>query len=600
MQGYRFRTMTRTNPPPLPQRTGPGLTGLGKLVSFLLVAGLIGLGIYVMKKSGGRGAVRDRPIVVQRDGGGGTSAAREAPDNGPPPEALAELQEEVPKLDPPGAYQPKGDTVEIELSEYAGYAGLIAANDGLEPTENSVFFKDHGFKVKLTLSEEESWSALNSGKMAASATTTDVLAVYGKQFQVVVPAQIGFSRGADGVVVRSDIKRINNLKGKILATSQFTEADFFIRYLAQEAGLGLTMLADLRTPPDENTLNLVYCDDAFAAGDLFLEELQSGRNRLAGCVTWAPKTTEVAEASGGKAHILTTNKNLLIVADILIVNRGFAQSHPKMVAGLVDGLIKGNRMVRDNPDAHLDVLVKAFNAGKDPVKDKDDLWDRQSTKEELAKVHLSNLPENLAFFSGAIDAAGSFTGIYNSAVYAYGKELIPNPTPAERFLDLSHLKSLQESGAFKDQQVAIAPIRSEGRSQAVEDNPLLSKDIRFYFLPNSSELDMASQQNIQNLDSIKELLRVSPGSTIVLRGHVDNARVEEFRKSGGEALVRSMALKAMQLSKDRADEVMKRLVERNPNIEKGRLESIGRGWDEPMSPNSDENRRVEVQWFLVE
>ena len=122
---------------------------------------------------------------------------------------------------------------------------MIAANGGLEPNDNSVFAQKHGFKLKINLSEEESWSALNSGKMAASATTADVLAVYGKQFQVTVPAQIGFSRGADGIVVRSDIKRINDLKGKILATAQFTEAEFFIRYLAQEAGLGMNMLDGL-------------------------------------------------------------------------------------------------------------------------------------------------------------------------------------------------------------------------------------------------------------------------------------------------------------------------------------------------------------------
>ncbi len=73
--------------------------------------------------------------------------------------------------------------------------------------------------------------------MAASVTTVDVLAAYGKQLHAVVPVQIGFSRGADGIVVRSDIKRINQLKGKTIATAQFTEVDFFIRYLAQEAGL---------------------------------------------------------------------------------------------------------------------------------------------------------------------------------------------------------------------------------------------------------------------------------------------------------------------------------------------------------------------------
>ena len=69
-------------------------------------------------------------------------------------------------------------------------------------------------------------------------------------FRSSCPAQIGFSRGADGVVVRSDIKRINGLKGKVLATAQFTEADFFIRYLAQEAGLGINMLPDLKARPN--------------------------------------------------------------------------------------------------------------------------------------------------------------------------------------------------------------------------------------------------------------------------------------------------------------------------------------------------------------
>ena len=36
------------------------------------------------------------------------------------------------------------------------------------------------------------------------------------------------------------------------------------------------------------------------------------------------------------------------------------------------------------------------------------------------------------------------------------------------------------------------------------------------------------------------------------------------------------------------------------SIDKSRLQAFGRGWDEPVSEKSDENRRVEVQWFLVE
>jgi len=500
---------------------------------------------------------------------------------------LVETRTDIPRLKAAAPFEVKDNTVVIELSQYAGYAGLVAANGGLDASDQSYFFKKFGFKVKLTLSEEESWSSLNSGRIAASATTADVLAVYGKQFQVVVPAQIGYSRGADGIVVRSEIKRINQLKGKVLATAQFTEADFFIRYLAQEAGLGVNMLADLTTPADPGKINLVYCADAFGAGDLFLRDLKAGRNRLAGCVTWAPKTSEVADQSEGKATILTSNRNLLIIADILIVNKGFAQAHQDMVAGLVEGLLEGNRMVRDNAEPYLDIIGKAMK------------WDRAQTKEELAKVHLANLPENQAFFSGAIDSAGSFGGIFQSANLAYGAEIIKNPADGDRFIDTRFLEAIDKAGKFAGQKVAIAPIRTPGTSSTVEGDPLLTKDIRFFFEPNRSILDMNNKDNVSNLEAINKLLKVSPGSTVLLRGHVDNAMIETFRKQGGEAFVRKQALAAMQLSKDRANEVKKKLLELY-KVDPDRLDSVGRGWEEPAGTDSDKNRRVEVQWFTIE
>jgi NitT/TauT family transport system substrate-binding protein len=376
------------------------------------------------------------------------------------------------------------------------------------------------------------------------------------------------------------------LKGKVLATAQFTEAEFFIRYLAQEAGLEVNGLPDLKTAPDPAKVNLVFCKDAFAAGDFFLREVQSGRNLLAGCVTWAPKTTEVASESSGKAHVLATSRNVLIVADILIVNKGFAQQQPAMVAGLVNGLLEGNRMVREDASACYPVIMRAFK------------WDNAKTRAELGKVHFSNLPENQAFFSGAIDAAGSFGGIYQSAVYSYGSQLLKDPVDGDRFLDLQHLKAVEQSGVYKDQKVAIAPIRS-GSSAPVEGDPLLSKDIRFLFAPNSANLDLTNQGNLKNLEAIKRLLQVSPGSTVLLRGHVDNSMVEDFRKRGGDAFVRQMALKAVDFSRQRANEIKRLLIEKN-GVDAKRLDGMGRGWEEPLGPDHEQNRRVEAQWFTLE
>jgi NitT/TauT family transport system substrate-binding protein len=555
------------------------MTARGKIILTILILGVAGLGAWKWWDRLTQRPGSAPPPVASTN----TNAVADAKDAAAP--ELVETATDVPKLTPPASYQVKDNTVVVELSEYAGYAGFIAANGGLEPNTNSIFFKKHGFLVRLTMSEEESWPALNSGKIAASATTADVLAVYGKQFQVVVPAQIGYSRGADGVVVRSDIKRINALKGKVLATSQFTEADFFIRYLAQEAGLGVNALPDLKTAPDRDKLNLVYCKDAFAAGDLFLRDVKDGGNLLAGCVTWDPKTTEVTDGSGGKAHVLTTSVNLLIIADIFIVNKGFAQEHPEMVAGLVDGLLQGNRIVRDNPESQYDVIGKAFK------------WDRTKTQSELAKVHLSNLPENLAFFSGAIDAAGSFGGIYQAAVYSYGADLIKDPVDADHFADLKNLKALEQSGAFADQKILIKPIRARGA--AVEGDPVLSKDIRFLFAPNESKLELGNEDNKKNLEVIKKMLQVSPGSTVLLRGHVDNSKVEEFRKSGGEAYVRQMAMRSVELSKNRAAEIKRLLVEQS-GVDPARVDIVGRGWEEPVSTDPEQNRRVEVQWFMLE
>jgi NitT/TauT family transport system substrate-binding protein len=303
-------------------------------------------------------------------------------------------------------------------------------------------------------------------------------------------------------------------------------------------------------------------------------------------VTWEPKVSEVVAGSAGQAHVLTTNRNLLIVADMLIVHKGFAEQQPKMVEGLVQGLLEGNRMVRDNPEAYLDVVGRAFK------------WSRDEARAELKQVHLSNLPENLAFFSGAIDEAGSFGGIYQSAVLAYGSDLVKDPPSADRFVDMKYLQAVEKTGLFKEQKVAIAPIRVGGGS-AVETNPLLSKDIRFLFDPNQATLDMSSADNIKNLEAIKKLLQVSPGSTILLRGHVDNGMVEQFRQQGGEAYVRTMALRAMELSKKRAEEIKRLLVEKY-QVDPKRLDIVGRGWEEPSGTDALLNRRVEVQWFTIE
>jgi NitT/TauT family transport system substrate-binding protein len=554
----------------------------GTAITLLLIVALIAMGAWLMlrDKKAPDGAT-DAPATQTASTDGDTTAVVDG--DAPTP---MEPVDGLPTLDAAAAYQPNGNVIDVDISEYAGYAGLVVANGGLDPNPDSFFAKNYGFQVRLTLSEEESWSKLNNGKVAASVTTADVLAALGRQFEVTVPAQIGCSRGADMVVVDTGITSINQLKGKVLAASQFNESEFFIRYLASEANVPVVILRDLDARPSADQLGLVVYEDNDIACDAYEHELATGNARLNGCVGWSPRTDEVIEASSGKAKMLVSNRNLLIIADLLVVNKGFAQAKPDWVKGLVHGLLDGNRRVRDEPEANVATIAKAFK------------WSDADTRDELSKVHLSNLPENQAFFAGTIDSAGSFNGIFQSSVLAYGK-LIKNPADPARFIDAKQLDALKGRAEFAKQTIAIAPIKTRDGG-SLEGDALLSKDIRFFFEPNSATLDRDAEQNLQYLDSIKNFLQVSPGSIVVLRGHVDNARMGEFEREGGQALVRSMALKAMELSRQRSQAVRDALLKKHPTLAADRIEVVGRGWEEPAGADSDLNRRVEVQWFTLE
>ena len=206
-------------------------------------------------------------------------------------------------------------------------------------------------------------------------------------------------------------------------------------------------------------------------------------------------------------------------------------------------------------------------------------WSEADARDELAHVHLSNAPENRAFFAGTIDSAGSFGGIFQSSVLAYGS-VIKNPADPARFVDSSFLDAIAKRSPFSEQKIAIAPDShldaggARRRSAAQQGHPLL---LRAQLLEPRPQC--AAEPGIPA--DHQAFPAGEPGSTVLLRGHVDNARVNEFRQSGGEQLVQSMALKAMELSRQRAMAVSEALLAKFPEIDKARVESVGRGWEEP-------------------
>jgi NitT/TauT family transport system substrate-binding protein len=580
-------------------RTG----GTGSAIVFILVLVLLGAGAWLMF---GRGQARTVEAAAAEAAAAAsardTSASTTSPATPPPPAGALPPPTGAPpalqavsarkELPPAGAFTLRDNTVVIDISAYAGYAGLVVANGGLKPNPESLFAKRFGFQVRLDLGEGERWHQLQDGTFALSATTVDALPALGRQLAATVPALIGYSRGADALIVVDGVRRVNDLAGRIIAVTAWNETEFLARYLAQEAGLTVQQCASLDDRPAANAVGLVYVGETAEAVQLLHHELARPQPRLAGFLGLEPDAGEAVATLGSRVHVLTTNRNLLVVADILLANKAFAQARPEVVRGVVHGLLLGNRQLRADPRPHLKLIADAFSTP-------DHAWSPEQVAAELGRVHLANLAENRAFFDNTIQA-GSYASIFQASLLAYGP-ILRNPPPEERFPDGAALAALAGEAEFAGDTVTIAAI---GRQQAADiENELLGKDVRFFFEPDSDRLDMRQAENEQMLASVKQLLRVSPGSRVLLVGHVDpTARKAQLLREQGPEAVQAIARQAMAISKARAASVRAMLIERF-QIPAERIEALGMGWDRPLTNDPVQgqlNRRVEVKWLTLE
>src|SRR5262245_45795737 len=97
---------------------------LGNVLTGILILGLIGLGTWLVLKNRNTDAAADAASTSTD-----SAPAAVAPQGAVP--VPIEPITGTPVLEATAPYTPKDKIVEIDLSEYAGYGGLIVANGGL-------------------------------------------------------------------------------------------------------------------------------------------------------------------------------------------------------------------------------------------------------------------------------------------------------------------------------------------------------------------------------------------------------------------------------------------------------------------------------------
>jgi NitT/TauT family transport system substrate-binding protein len=232
--------------------------------------------------------------------------------------------------------------VAIGISGWTGFGPLTLAKE-------AGIFKKHGLDVTIAKVPQASRHlALASGDIQCAATTVETWISWNAAG---VPAtqifQLDMSHGADGIVVKPDIKQISDLKGKSIAASAPGTSPYFL--------LSWILMHNGMTMKDVKVVNI----EPGPAAQAFI----AGQNDAA--VTYEPYLSNV-RATPDKGKILATTLDYPIVMDTLGCTPDFLKANPQAARALADAYFDALDMIKNDRDKAFEIMGKDVKqSGKD-------------------------------------------------------------------------------------------------------------------------------------------------------------------------------------------------------------------------------------------
>jgi len=478
----------------------------------------------------------------------------------------------------------------VPLDTWGGYAALFAANGGINPSKDSLFYKKGHFGVQLVHVESatDQLAGYASGKypvLWASMDSLPVLYDALKSDKRVAPKVLGlfdWSAGGDGILAKSSVKSPADLKGKTILTSSNTPFAFFLLwYLAQNGMTG-------------NDVKVVWDDDGEKALQLF-----KTNKDIAAWVSWTPYITDCLDPKSPSyvpdTRLMISSKDAnQLIADCYIARADFLQEQPKLAQAFVEAMMEASGEISTKTYNDMATFYKLPNAG--------------AAKTMLDDVHLANFPENKMFFdeSNTIGAGKIFV-----LAQEYYKELgaIPggSTAQAEQVLAPQFLNTAAKAGLFANQKNTVLNSFNAKSSLDLSDlesaKVVLTDNVALYFDPNQSSFDIKSERaefkdNMVRLDKVAEQTKFLATTAIELVGNADTSMQATDKAKGPQAYMEAAAELTI-LSKKRAEFIRSLLVD-HYGLPPNRVLATGVGWDNPLDPtDQSKNRRVDVKFISL-
>ena len=224
--------------------------------------------------------------------------------------------------------------VAIGISGWTGFAPLTLAKE-------AGLFKKHGLDVTIRkIPQKDRHLAIASGDIQCAATTVETWIVWNANGVATTQIfQLDKSYGADGMVVKPNITKIADLKGKTVAASAPGTAPYFtLAWFLAKNGLSVK---------DVNIVNL----EPQAAANAMI----AGTANLDAAMTYEPYLGAVrAKPEAGK--IIATTLDYPMVMDTFGCTPKFLAENPKAAKALADGYFDALEMIKAEPQKAFTIM----------------------------------------------------------------------------------------------------------------------------------------------------------------------------------------------------------------------------------------------------
>jgi NitT/TauT family transport system substrate-binding protein len=309
-----------------------------------------------------------------------------------------------------------GRPLRVGIVSWPGYAGGLVANNGLNRTMDSEFWKnDNNLLVdfKIIDDNDELYRQFelggDKGGIDVMWSTVDSLAYQLPQFEkkgihLRAFMQVDWSQGGDAIVAGSNIGSVEDLKGLDVAVSM-SASQWLLEDSLKNSLLSHAEQREIIKKLNPNTKGSPNAREDFLSG------------KAAAAVLWQPDVYELTDPDSEfrklhnlDTHVLVDTSESMaanLIADVMVARQEFIQDRQgrNAIRAFIKGWFQGARQANDNPMRAVKVLKEEPRFAK---------FDDKAIRKILRGVSLSVIEDNERMF-GLRGGRGTFDRLFDEA-----------------------------------------------------------------------------------------------------------------------------------------------------------------------------------------